>query len=533
MATMSKLAALVRLVRELAIVRDAQQIYDPALSALHAIAGVDRSSIMLLDATGMARFAASRGISETYRSSVEGHFPWALDDRAPRPILVEDVRHAPVVDRVLPALEREHIAAVAFIPLLYGERLVGKFMIYHREPHRFDDEEIELAKAVAYLVAFAIERTRLYSALQDSDRRKDTFLATLGHELRNPLAAAGTAGAVAAQQPDDIAALHRVRDVLSRSIGQMIQLVDDLLDVSRITRGVISIEKKPVDLTTIVHGAIIPVQALIAAQHHELTLSLEPLWLEADAVRLEQVITNLLQNAAKYTPAGGHIRVVTRADNTGVEIRVEDDGIGIDPQEIPRLFGLFEQADKSLARSRGGLGIGLTIVNELVRLHGGSVRAASPGAGLGSTFTVSLPGRIERPRPVAPPPAVREGARRHRVLVVDDNEEVASMLEILLAARGHEVTVAHDGPSAIDAVARQPPDLVLLDIGLPGMSGYEVATRLREAGHKIRIIALSGYGQPDDVSRALAAGCDAHLTKPIDVDTLDRVLGELNHLSRT
>ncbi len=522
-----KLAALVRLVRELSTVRDAQQIYEPALSALQAITGVARSSILLLDHTGIARFVAWRGVSEAYRAAVAGHFPWALDDPAPIPILVDDVRLAPTMTALLPALEREHIRAVGFVPLVYTERLVGKFMIYYDEPHAFVDEEVELVNAVAYLVAFAIERTRLNAALQESDRRKDSFLAMLGHELRNPLAAASAALAVVAERPDDLAALHKVRNVLVRSIGQIVKLVDDLLDVSRITRGVISIEARPVDLTSIVHHAVAPVQTLISAQRHELALSLEPIWVMADAVRLEQVITNLIQNAAKYTPAGGHIRVSTRARATAVEIRVEDDGIGLDPKEIPRLFELFEQAEKSLARTTGGLGIGLTIVHELVKLHGGTVQATSAGRGLGSAFTVRLPGRLEAP-PVAERPVPMGGrVPGHRVLVVDDNEEVAATLAILLEARGHDVSVAADGPAAIEAVARQQPEIILLDIGLPGMTGYEVATRLRSGGWKGELIAVSGYGQPQDVERAHAAGCNAHLTKPIDIAAIDRVLDRL------
>jgi signal transduction histidine kinase/CheY-like chemotaxis protein len=523
-----KLAAFVRLVRELGTVRDAQQIYEPALSALQAIAGVDRSSIMLLDPSGRACFVSWRGISEAYRDAVAGHFPWALDDPAPRPILIEDVRRAPAIGALLPALERERIRAVGFIPLLYNERLVGKFMIYYEQPHDFVEEEVELANAVAYLVAFAIERTRLHAALQESDRRKDTFLAMLGHELRNPLAAASAALAVVSERGDDLTALHKVRKVLGRSIGQIVKLVDDLLDVSRITRGVIAIDPRPVDLTSIVHHAIAPVQTLIAVQHHEITLSLESLWVMADAIRLEQVITNLIQNAAKYTPEGGHIRVSTRSRGAGVEIRVEDDGIGLDPHEIPRLFELFEQADKSLARTTGGLGIGLTIVHELVRLHGGTVHATSAGPGFGSTFIVRLPNRIEAP-PVARE-AVPKGGRapHHRVLVVDDNEEVASTLAILLEARGHNVSIAPNGPAAIEAVTRQAPEIILLDIGLPGMSGYDVATRLRSGGWKGELIAVSGYGQPQDVERAHAAGCDAHLTKPIDIAALDRVLDRLD-----
>jgi CheY-like chemotaxis protein/anti-sigma regulatory factor (Ser/Thr protein kinase) len=248
----------------------------------------------------------------------------------------------------------------------------------------------------------------------------------------------------------------------------------------------------------------------------------------ADAVRLEQVITNLIQNAAKYTPPRGHIRVSTRSRGPGVEIRVEDDGIGLDPNEIPRLFELFEQADKSLARTTGGLGIGLTIVHELVKLHGGSVQATSAGPGCGSTFIVRLPNRVEAPVAADEAVPTRGRVRRHRVLVVDDNEEVAGTLAILLEARGHDVSIAADGPAAIEAVARKAPEIILLDIGLPGMSGYDVATRLRSSGWTGELIAVSGYGQPQDIARAHASGCDAHLTKPIDIAALDRVLDHWN-----
>jgi two-component system CheB/CheR fusion protein len=401
-------------------------------------------------------------------------------------------------------------------------------MIYYDAPHVFDDEEVALASTVGYLVAFAIERTRLHVALQESDRRKDTFLAILGHELRNPLAGASAALSVIAERSDDSAALRKAHDVLVRSIGNMIQLVDDLLDVSRITRGVITLEKRPVDVTSIINHALAPLQSLILSRHHELTFALEELWVEADPMRLEQIVTNLVHNAAKYTHHRGHIRVSTSASRDGIEIRVEDDGMGIDPKEIPRLFDLFEQADKSLARTAGGLGIGLTIVRELVRLHRGTVKATSEGPGRGATFTVWLPERIDRPPLGAQPVAPRERGRPQRVLVVDDNAEFASTIATLLKARGHEVFVAGDGPAAVAEVTRHEPEIVLLDIGLPGMTGYEVASHLRAAGHTaLKLIAVSGYGQPDDIARSRAAGCDAHLTKPVDIARLERILRDM------
>jgi len=523
-----QLAALVRLVREISSARDAREIYDPALAALQVIVGVDRSAIVLLDHRGVARFAASRGLSDGYRAAAEGHIPWSIDDPSPQAIFVRDIEQEPLVVPLLPALRAEQIRALAFIPLIYRGHLVGKFMLYFDRPKVLVAEDVELTNAVAYLVAFAIERARLYAELKESDRRKDTFLATLAHELRNPLAPAASALAILAERPDDPRLLHKVYDILDRSIGHIVKLVDDLLDVSRITRGLIKIEKQPIDLTSIVHHAIAPVEALIASQRQDLTLSLEPLWLEADALRVEQVITNLVHNAVKYTPAGGHIRVSTRAKDGGVEIRVRDDGIGIEPGVLPRLFDLFVQVDKSLARTRGGLGIGLTIVHELVERHGGTVIAESAGEGRGSEFTVWLPGRIDARRQVLPTLSGRPRGPHRRVLVVDDNDDAASMLAMVLEGWGHEVSIAEDGRAAIAAVAEQHPEVVLLDLGLPGMSGYQVATHLRNSGERdLRIVAVSGYGQPEDVARARAAGCDAHLAKPVDLEALEGLLADL------
>lgn len=521
---MGKLGTLVRLVREISHSRETHEIYEPALQALDDIAGVERSAILLVD-HGAARFVAWRSLSAAYRRAAVGHFPWALDDPAPAPILVEDIERAPLLGPLPDRLRKEHIRALAFIPLIYRERLVGKFMLYWDQPHDFKQEEIELATAVAYVVAFALERARLYAELTEADRRKDTFLATLAHELRNPLAPASAALELLAERPQDPGTLLRVRRVLDRSVQQIVKLVDDLLDVSRISRGVIAIEKRPIDLATIVHHAIAPVEGLIAAQRQTLSLSLDPLWVDADPLRLEQVITNLVHNAAKYTPVGGHLRVSTRERDGGVELRVRDDGIGIPPDALPHLFEPFVQVDPSLARTRGGLGIGLTLVHRLVELHGGTVTITSEGNGLGTEATVWLPGRLDARADAAASPHERLHGPRRRILVVDDNHDAAETLALLLEAWGHEVLTAEDGPQAIEAVARDHPETVLLDLGLPGMSGYEVASQLRASGeHDLQIVAVSGYGQPEDVERSRAAGCDAHLSKPVDPRALEHLL---------
>jgi signal transduction histidine kinase/CheY-like chemotaxis protein len=524
-ALLRRLEGLVHLVREIGRAHDAKEIYEPALSGLDVVVGIPRSAILLLDPEGVARFVAWRGVSDAYRAAVEGHFPWQLDDPMPRPILVEDVEKDASLRAYRAVFRAERIRALGFIPLIYNERLVGKFMLYFDQPHAFDETEIELTNAVAYLVAFSLERTRLYADLKERDRRKDAFLATLAHELRNPLASASTALALLDERPDDLATLRRTKGVLHRGIAQIAKLVDDLLDVSRITRGMIAVERAPVDLISVVQHAVAPVGTLIASKRQHLALALEPLWIEADALRMEQVITNLVHNAAKYTPPDGHIDVSTRGTDGGVEIRVRDDGIGIRSDMIHNLFDLFVQADASLAKTQGGLGIGLTIVRELVRLQGGSVAATSEGVGRGSEFIVRLPRRIEAPPSVKPATARHPRIAPKRILIVDDNEDAAGTLGSLLEAWGHEVYLTLDGEHAIEEIGAHHPEVVLLDLGLPGMSGYDVARRVRaDDGRGVRIIAVSGYGRPEDVALARAAGCDAHLTKPVDLDALEDLI---------
>jgi signal transduction histidine kinase/ActR/RegA family two-component response regulator len=526
-----QLHALARLVRAISRARDAQEIYEPALEALSEIVGVDRSSILLLEG-GVARFVASKGLSEPYRAKAEGHFPWNVDDPAPEPILVDDVDHDLSLTPLRSVLSEERIRALAFIPLVYRERLVGKFMLYFDRPHVFDAEEVELATVIADLVAFAVERARLYAERTEADRRKDMFLAMLGHELRNPLAPASAALALMESSPDDLEVAHKAQRILSRCIEHITKLIDDLTDVSRITRGVISIDKAPVDLVELVHHAIAPVEALLSTKHQQLELRLPPLWVEADALRLEQVITNLVHNAAKYTPEGGHITVEAAPQDGGIELHVRDDGAGISPELLDKVFDVFVQADQSLARSHGGLGIGLALVKKVAELHGGTVRISSEGEGRGTDVAVWLPGRVDAP-PATTEVVETTPARAHRrVLVVDDNEDAASTLAMLLELWGHEVTTVGDGPSALEAVAAQHPEAVLLDLGLPGMTGYEVAQRLRASGEKeLQIVAISGYGQPEDVARAKAAGFDAHLTKPVDPGALQRLLADGVHLA--
>jgi PAS domain S-box-containing protein len=367
--------------------------------------------------------------------------------------------------------------------------------------------------------------------LKEADRRKDQFLAMLAHELRNPLAPIKNATQIFRLFGPADPNLERAGEMIERQVQQMSRLVDDLLDVSRITRGKITLHKEPLDLAGVIGQAVEVSRPLIDSRKHELSVSLprEPLRVKADATRLAQVVSNLLNNAAKYTEEGGHIHVILEAKPREAVVRVRDDGIGIPTELLSQVFDLFTQGDRSLARSEGGLGIGLTLVKSLVEMHDGIVEAHSEGPGKGSEFVVRLP-RLE----TESVPAVARWAPRfppspgRRVLVVDDNVDAAESLAMVLRAWGHEVETAYDGSVALKKAEQFRPQIVLLDIGLPRIDGYEVACRLREqaATRDAVLVALTGYGQDEDRRRAEDAGFDHHLTKPADLRILQSMLAE-------
>ena len=369
------------------------------------------------------------------------------------------------------------------------------------------------------------QEKRIEAERQEAERRKDEFLAMLAHELRNPLSAINSAAQLFGKlETED--ELEWAKEVVLRQVKHLARLIDDLLDVSRISRGKIVLRKEFISLSPVVGSAVEAVRPLMEERKHELSVSLVNggLRLEADPLRLEQVLVNLLTNAAKYTDAGGRIALTARQEGGEIVIKVRDTGMGITPELLPRIFDLFAQGDRTIARSEGGLGIGLTLVQKLTEMHGGSVTAASEGPGRGSEFTVRLPALAEaparRPDPRAALPRVaRQGSR---VLVVDDNIDSATGLSRLLRLLGHDVRVSHDGHHALDAARAYSPEIVLLDIGLPGMDGYEVVRRLRsdDCCKDALIIAVSGYGQPEDIRRSREAGFDHHLIKPVDYDTL-------------
>jgi PAS domain S-box-containing protein len=377
------------------------------------------------------------------------------------------------------------------------------------------------------------ERKRAEESLREADRRKDEFLAMLAHELRNPLAPIRNAveliKLLAPEEPN----LRRARDLIERQVVHLARLVDDLLDVSRITRGKIKLHKEPLELGGVLARAVEASRPLVEARGHQLTVSLprDPVPLLGDATRLAQVFSNLLSNAAKYTEEGGRIEVVAEAAGGEAVVRVRDTGVGIPADLMPQVFDLFTQGDRSLARSEGGLGIGLTLVKSLVEMHGGRVELFSGGPGEGTEARVRLPA-LEVRRAAGPggaePGPTGAGAPTRRVLLVDDHADTAESLAMVLKAEGHEVRTAPDGATALEVAGAYRPEVVLLDIGLPRMDGYEVARRLRaQAGPtRVLLIALTGYGQEEDRRRAAAAGFDAHLVKPADLTTLRALLGE-------
>ncbi len=391
-------------------------------------------------------------------------------------------------------------------------------------PIRDADGEID---GVVLVFRDVTERRRYEKDLHEEARRKDEFLAMLAHELRNPLAAVSNAVQLL-HHPEAESLMDWCKGVIDRQVNQLTRLVDDLLDVSRITQGKIQLRLQQVNLVTLLRSASSSVRPLIADRNHDFHVAIGPerISIEADPTRLEQVVVNLLTNAAKYTESGGCIELNAALEAGHAIIRVRDNGIGIAPELLPHVFDLFTQGDRSLARSEGGLGIGLTMVRKLVELHGGTVEADSEGPGRGSTFTVRLPARAEGASRPNPPGSPAFEPVKVRILLIEDNTDLGLSMSRLLKLLGHDVAVAHDGAAGVQAAHSYRPELILLDIGLPGMDGYEVIRKLRQdaSTRDTRVIAMTGYGQEDERHRALAAGFDDYLTKPVDQDTLVAIL---------
>jgi PAS domain S-box-containing protein len=374
-------------------------------------------------------------------------------------------------------------------------------------------------------------RKQAETELAEANRRKDEFLATLAHELRNPLAPVLNGIHLLRLEQTVSPNGQQAIGMIERQTKQLARLVDDLLDVSRITKGKVTLRKERVELHTVVNHAVETVRPLVDSRKHQLSVSLpsESIWLDADPARLQQVVGNLLNNAAKYTEPGGYIRLTGEREGSEVIIRVRDTGIGILSEMLPRIFETFVQGDRAGERAQGGLGIGLTLAKSLVEMHGGKIEARSPGVGKGSEFVVRLP-VVPEVQPLALATVEkREGAKAHplRLLIVDDNQDTVASLAMLLQLYGHDVMTADSGPAGLEAALANERDVIMLDIGLPSIDGYEVAKRIRAHTAKPVLIAMTGYGQPEDRQKSKEAGFDYHLTKPVDPDRLQDLLGKI------
>jgi CheY-like chemotaxis protein/two-component sensor histidine kinase len=386
---------------------------------------------------------------------------------------------------------------------------------------------VEVARDLARRAAVAVDNARLFEQLQVADRRKDEFLAMLAHELRNPLAPISTAAQLLRLSSRDPQVVCQASEIISRQIAHMTDLVDDLLDVSRVTRGLIRVDRARLDLRDTIAEAIEQVQAAVSrrSQILEQDIADQPLCVEGDAARLVQVLTNLLTNANKYTPPGGRISVRAWAEGEDVLVSVADTGCGIEPALLPHVFELFTQGRRTPDRSQGGLGIGLALVCSIVRLHDGQIDAHSEGPGRGSRFVLHLP-RVESAAPVADVPAVAPDPARPaagtRFLVVDDNADAACSLAQLLRTEGYPAVVAFDAEEALRVMRESPAfDVCVLDIGLPDMTGHELARRiLASSPRRPLLVALTGYGQPEDREESLQSGFDHHLVKPVATPSL-------------
>jgi signal transduction histidine kinase/ActR/RegA family two-component response regulator len=453
----------------------------------------------------------------------------AIGLRAGHPVASDDVLNDPAIFLDAPIrarLEAINHRSMMSSPLLARGRIIGAITVADTLGRRFTERDLRFMKMFADMAAIALTNAEQYRAeerlradAEAANRAKDDFLAMLGHELRNPLAAIGNAAHILDRigPVDPVAA--RASAVIHRQVRHLAGLVDDLLDAARVSTGKIILRTTALDLG----AAVQRMAATLASPQRPVDVDVATVWVHADETRLEQIIGNLVSNALKYTPAGGQVHARVRSDGAEAVLEVQDTGDGIPAALLPHVFEPFVQGERSPDRTHGGLGLGLALVKRLVEMHGGSVRATSGGAGRGSTFTVRLP-------LIAPPPAAAAIAPAsvapRRVLIVEDNADAREVLQTALVLDGHDVHQAGDGPSGLEAALRLVPDVVLIDVGLPGLDGYEVARqiRARETDTRMLLVALTGYGQADDRRRALEAGFDIHLVKPVAPERLAEVL---------
>jgi PAS domain S-box-containing protein len=560
-----------RVEQQLGLLAEASRVIASSHDTAQTLQGVARlcspilgdwCGVYLLDDTGAftvagshhvdpAKHAIARAAMTRFRPAPDLGYGVAHVVKTGEPQLLRDVtalmrRHASADPGKAALLERLGLRSAILVPLATADRTFGAICFGVSESaRRFDEQDLVLAEELGRRISQALETERLHTErgellaserhargeAESASRAKDEFLALLGHELRNPLAPIVTA--LQLMQLRGAHVVERERAVIERQTQHLVRLVDDLLDVSRITRGKVELKRERTELAPVVTRAIEMASPLIEQRRHDLEVQVPPrgLALDADPARLAQVIANLLTNAAKYTESGGRITITAARIGAEIELAVRDTGIGIAPDVLPRVFDMFVQERQALDRAQGGLGLGLTIVRSLVDLHGGTVSVHSDGQGQGSEFSIRLPAAVPlvaagAAARAAPADAAPGGLR---ILIVDDNADAAELLAGLLEAMGHATKIAHDGPAALLAAGPFAPELALLDIGLPVMDGYELAQRLRQqlADPGLRIVAVTGYGLDSDRERTRAAGFDAHLVKPVSYDRLRRIIAEL------
>jgi PAS domain S-box-containing protein len=504
-------------------------VYFRDVSELKRRAEVQSRLAAIVESSGDAIISKSLdGIVQSWNAAAERMYGYSAEQAIGRSILI-------VIPPERHAEERQNLAR-----LRAGERVEHYDTVRKTKDGRLIDVSLTVSPirdaqgkvvGASKMARDITARKAAEKALEDANRYKDEFLAMLAHELRNPLAP--ISNALQLMRVVDPTSTHaaQARAIMERQLTHLVRLVDDLMEVSRITRGKIELRKEPVLLSTVMLSAVETARPAIEAARHNFRIDMpaETIELEADFVRLAQVISNLLANAAKYTDPGGEISLEASREGDEALVRVRDNGIGIEPGLLPRIFEMFAQLEGSQARSQGGLGIGLALARALVAMHGGRIEARSAGRGKGSEFVVRLPlaraARTQAPR--APQSATAAAPQnRRRVLIVDDNVDAAETLQMVVANMGHEVEAAHDGAAALEAARRKRPDIVLLDISMPGMDGLSVARELRRQPElrRIRVVALTGLGQQEDRKRSQEAGFDDHLVKPVSPEQLLRVL---------
>jgi two-component system CheB/CheR fusion protein len=487
---------------------------------------------------GRLRLNAFAGISDAEARKIEwlnGSSICGCAARDGRRIVVEDIQHN--LDPRADLVRSYGIRAYCCHPLMSQGRVIGTLSFGTKTRTRFCDDDLALIKTVTDQVAMAVQRVQAQDELRsanqqllESDRRKNEFLAVLSHELRNPLAPISNSLYVLERAAPGGNQAQRAKEVIERQVGQLTHLVNDLIDVTRISRNKIYLQRQRVDLCDIARRSAEDQRSLFESSEIHLKSAIpdEPVYVNADKTRVAQVVSNLLQNAAKFTGRGGTATIAVAADSARrqVLVRISDTGVGMTPDTLAGLFQPFMQADKTLDRTKGGLGLGLALVKGLVELHGGEVTAHSEGLGKGAEFTVRLPldsqpdAGLRLATPVAP-------RSRRRVLVIEDNIDAADSLREVLEFGDHDVAVAYNGPEGLSKAREFQPEVVLCDIGLPGMDGFEVARAFRkdDALKGAFLVALSGYAQPDDVQRAQEAGFEQHLAKPPSLEKLEALLG--------